>query len=220
MLSNSTAPLTGNDALVATAQLLEAAYRARQGDCESAKALIARASAHLRGDPCTTPMGLHPLKQRVPQVLRGGLALWQARRLTAHIDTHLAETIRVEGLAALLGLSVGHFCRAFKATFTVSAHTYLTRRRIEVAQCMMLTTHEPLGSIALACGMSDQSHFTRLFRRIVGETPHAWRSARRSALEDEATNREYSLPRQSKSHPLAAVQSRTERLSFGAAGSW
>jgi AraC-like DNA-binding protein len=35
-----------------------------------------------------------------------------------------------------------------------------------------------LSEIALTCGMSDQSHLTRVFRRMVGETPHAWRRSR------------------------------------------
>ena len=179
------------NALVA-AQLVEAAYRAREGDRETAKALIARAVALLRGDPTAVPTGLHPLNRAAQQVVRGGLATWQARRLTAHIDTHLTERIRVEDLAALLGLSAGHFCRAFKATFRLSPHAYLMRRRIEVAQGLMLTTHQPLGAIALSCGMSDQSHFTRLFRRAVGETPYAWRRSRRGSLEDRATERAYS----------------------------
>jgi hypothetical protein len=39
----------------------------------------------------------------------------------------------------------------------------------------------------LSCGMSDQSHFSRWFRRIVGETPNQWRRTRRGALEDHAT---------------------------------
>jgi AraC-like DNA-binding protein len=50
----------------------------------------------------------------------------------------------------------------------------------------MLTTSAPLSEIALSCGMSDQSHFTRSFRRIVGETPHLWRQARRGAMEEHA----------------------------------
>ena len=179
------------NALVA-AQLVEAAYRAREGDRETAEALIARAVALLRGDPTAVPTGLHPKNRAAQQVVRGGLATWQARRLTAHIDTHLTERIRVEDLAALLGLSAGHFCRAFKATFRLSPHAYLMRRRIEVAQGLMLTTHQPLGAIALSCGMSDQSHFTRLFRRAVGETPYAWRRSRRGSLEDRATERAYS----------------------------
>jgi AraC-like DNA-binding protein len=38
-----------------------------------------------------------------------------------------------------------------------------------------------LSEIALSCGMSDQSHFTRAFRRIVGETPHSWRRTLRAS---------------------------------------
>jgi transcriptional regulator GlxA family with amidase domain len=60
---------------------------------------------------------------------------------------------------------------------------YVVRRRIEVAQAMMLTTSEPLHSIALSCGMCDQQHFTRSFRRIVGETPSMWRRTRRGSLK-------------------------------------
>jgi AraC-like DNA-binding protein len=66
------------------------------------------------------------------------------------------------------------------------AHIWIAHRRIEVAQGLMLTTRAPLSEIALSCGMSDQSHFTRSFRRIVGETPHLWRQARRGAMEEHA----------------------------------
>ena len=168
------------------ARLVEAACFARDGDCETAQAHIARALALIHGRPSAIPASVG---RRGRQIARGGLASWQARRLTAYMDAHLGERIRIEDLAALLSLSVGHFCRAFKCTFGVSAHDYLTRRRIEVAQGLMLTTCDPLGTIALNCGMSDQSHFSRWFRRIVGETPHQWRRTRRGALEDQATPR-------------------------------
>jgi len=39
----------------------------------------------------------------------------------------------------------------------------------------MRTTSEPLARIALDCGLCDQSHLTRQFRRLVGMTPRAWR---------------------------------------------
>jgi AraC-like DNA-binding protein len=113
---------------------------------------------------------------------RGGLPAWQARRLAAHIDARLSERILIEELAQLAGLSTGHFCRAFKQTFGIPAHAYLLRRRIEFAQGVMLKTQLSLSEIALACGLSDQSHFTRAFRRIVGQTPHSWRRTRRDAL--------------------------------------
>jgi AraC family transcriptional regulator len=169
------------------ARLVEAAYLARDGNREAVKANIARAIALLRGEPSAIPANLRPLKGGTREVERGGLVAWQKRRLTAYIDGHLAERIRVEDLAKLLDLSESHFGRAFRRTFGTSAHAYLTRRRIEVAQSLMLTTREPLSEIALRCGLSDQSHFTRVFRRIVGETPYAWRRTRWGEIEDRST---------------------------------
>ena len=178
----------GNFCAVA-ARLVEAACFARQGDCEAAKAQIARAIALLRGEPSAIPTTARSREGRPTEILRGGLAAWQKRRLTAYIDTHLTGRIRVEELAKLLELSESHFSRVFRCTFGTSAHEYLSRRRIEMAQGLMLATDERLCAIALCCGLSDQSHFSRLFHRIVGETPYAWRRARRGYIEDRATER-------------------------------
>ena len=169
------------------ARLVEAACFARDGNGEAAKVHIARAIALLRGEPSTIPANLQPLNGSTREIVRGGLAAWQKRRLTAYIDAHLTGRIRIEELAELVNLSESHFSRAFRCTFLTSAHEYLTRRRIEVAQSLMLTTREPLCAIALRCGLSDQSHFTRVFRRIVGETPAAWRRTRSGEIEDRAT---------------------------------
>ena len=178
---------TSGDFSAVAARLVEAACFARDGNREAVKAYIARAIALLRGEPSPIPTNLRPLEGDTREVVRGGLVAWQKRRLTAYIDGHLAEQIRVEDLAKLLDLSESHFGRAFRRTFGTSAHAYLTRRRIEVAQSLMLTTREPLSAIALRCGLSDQSHFTRVFRRIVGETPYAWRRTRRGEIEDRST---------------------------------
>src|SRR5207237_7373739 len=118
---------------------------------------------------------------------RGGLAGWQAKRVEAHIDANLARKILIADLASLVGLSNGQFCRAFKCTFSMPAHVYLMHRRIEVAQGLMLRTTTTLSEIALRCGMSDQAHFTRTFRRVVGETPCLWRRTRRNAMLDHQT---------------------------------
>ena len=116
---------------------------------------------------------------RAPQPAgRSGLAAWQRRRVATHIDANLGADIRIRDLATLLGFSHSHFCRAFRVSFGIPPHLYVTRRRIEFAQTLMLTTPAKLSEIALTCGMSDQSHFTRAFRRVVGDTPHAWRRNR------------------------------------------
>jgi AraC family transcriptional regulator len=163
--------------------LLEAACFARDGNGGAAKAQIARAIALLRGDPSTIPVDPPPPNGAAQQIVCGGLAAWRKRRLTAYIDAHLSGRIRIAELAEQLNLSVSHFSRAFRRTFGTSPHEYLIRRRIEMAQGLILTSREPLCAIALRCGLSDQSHLTRLFRRIAGETPNAWRRTRRGEID-------------------------------------
>jgi AraC family transcriptional regulator len=192
------------DLLVVSTQLIEAACRAREGDSNRARAHIARAVALLDGRPAgatgkTSDRGSG-------QILRGGFAAWQSRRLAAQVDANLAGKIVIKNLAACLDISVGHFCRAFKRTFGVPAHIWIRRRRIELAQGLMLTTGAPLSEIALSCGMSDQSNFTRSFRRIVGETPSSWRRTRCGAIEERVTDlayapADYALPSSAAATP-------------------
>lgn len=112
---------------------------------------------------------------------RGGLAPWQIRRVTTHIEANLDTTIRIKDLATAIKLSSSHFQRAFRKNFDDSPHRYVMRRRMERAQDMMLTTDASLKQIAVDCGLADQAHFNKLFRRFVGETPSAWRRARARA---------------------------------------
>ncbi len=111
----------------------------------------------------------------------GGLAAWQANKVAAYITANLAEPITIEDLADQVGLSASYFSRAFRATFGEAPYVHVLRRRIEHACDLMLATPDPLSQIAIDCGLADQSHFTRLFRRFIGTTPHAWRRARRQA---------------------------------------
>jgi AraC family transcriptional regulator len=181
---------TCNKFSVVAARLVEAACCARDGDGETAKAHIAHAVALLYGQPSPAPAITRPPSGGARQIVRGGLAAWQARRVAKYIDANLSGRIQTEDLAAFLGISSSHFCRAFKRTFGESPHAFVRRRRIEVAQGIMLTTRFTLTEIALNCGMSDQSHFTRSFRRIVGETPRLWRQTRRGAMENEVRESE------------------------------
>jgi AraC family transcriptional regulator len=113
--------------------------------------------------------------------VRGGLSPWQIRKVTSHVEAHLDSPIKNEDLATIVHLNPSHFGRAFRNSFGEPPHEYVIRRRVERAQGLMLSTNASLGEIALDCGMADQSHLTRLFRRIVGESPRAWRRARISA---------------------------------------
>ncbi len=106
------------------------------------------------------------------------LIAWKRRRVLEHIEASLAKPLRNRELAALVDLSEFHFNVAFRNSVGISPHEFLIRRRIERAQQLMLSTGMPLCTIAAECGLADQAHLSRLFRRVVGETPAAWRRSR------------------------------------------
>jgi AraC family transcriptional regulator len=182
----SAKPHTHRDAvgrlLMAAVDLLEAVESHLDGDEDAACERVRRVGTTLGAAPSNEDSGVEtPLLQHRPtHSPRGGLAPWQILRVTAHIDSSLQTTITTEDLARIARLSPFHFARAFKQSFGDSPHKYILRRRTERAQGLMLSTDAPLGQIALDCGLADQSHLTRLFQKLVGESPGAWRRARTS----------------------------------------
>jgi AraC family transcriptional regulator len=106
------------------------------------------------------------------------LIAWQRRRVLDHIEARLAMPLRNRELASLVGFSEFHFNVAFRNSLGASPHEFVIRRRIERAQQLMLSTGMSLADIACECGLADQAHLSRLFRKVVGETPAAWRRCR------------------------------------------
>ena len=152
------------------AVLIDAASAALDSDRDTARACIAKAAALLKnGAPRTR------WRDTGPELQRGGLAPWQARRVASYVADHLGTRIRTTDLAEVAQLSASHFTRAFKETFGETPLGYVSRQRMRYAQDLMLRSGECLSQIALTCGHCDQSHFTRVFRRKVGMSPRAWR---------------------------------------------
>jgi transcriptional regulator GlxA family with amidase domain len=154
--------------------LIESAAASFDTDRDASRELMLRACALLRARRSAhrrCPMPFEPV------LMRGGLAPWQLNRVIAYIDAHLPMTIQGKELAALIHISAGQFFRAFKVSVGIPPFQYIAQRRIELARDMMRTTSEPLCQIAIACGLCDQSHFCRVFRRIVGQSPNTWRRA-------------------------------------------
>jgi AraC-like DNA-binding protein len=109
---------------------------------------------------------------------KGGLAPSQLRRVTEYIMEHLSETVFLRDLAALVGLSQSQLGRAFKASTGAAPHQWQLRARVSKAQELLLLTGLPLSEIALATGFSEQSHLTRVFKRVVGMSPGSWQRDR------------------------------------------
>jgi AraC family transcriptional regulator len=111
---------------------------------------------------------------RTAAPVRGGLAAWQQRIVTAYIDEHLPEQISLATLAGLARLSTYYFCRAFKQSFGIPPHRYHSNRRIEQAKVMLAGRKHSVTDIGLTLGFSDTSSFTAAFRKIAGQTPSTY----------------------------------------------
>ncbi|WP_339823731.1 AraC family transcriptional regulator [uncultured Parasphingorhabdus sp.] len=165
---------------------------------ESAALLVANARNALDGDPDIVRCYLDQLLELLaPEIceaayehillptsgaivkqgglVSGGLASWQLRRVMKHVEDHLDANIVIEALADLAQLSPGHFSRAFKVSIGETPHNFIMRQRVRRAQKLMLMSDETLSQISCACGLTDQSHLSRLFRRYVGQSPFVWR---------------------------------------------
>jgi transcriptional regulator of acetoin/glycerol metabolism len=112
-------------------------------------------------------------------VQRGGLPPAAFKRVRTYIESHLAERVSIEQLAAVAGLSVFHFARAFKQSQGTTPHEYLVERRVAHARALLEDTETPLSEIALVSGFADQSHLARHFKKRIGVSPRAFRRLQR-----------------------------------------
>ncbi len=115
------------------------------------------------------------------------LPKWKLRRVEAHVDDNIGERITLADLAGVAGLSEMHFAAQFKLATGRRPHDYVMHRRIQHARQMLSETKEPIVQVALAVGFQTQAHFTTVFKKVVGMTPHRWRMTERDHAEDRMT---------------------------------
>ncbi len=81
-------------------------------------------------------------------------------------------------IATQVGVHPVHLSRTFTRFHGCTMGEYVRRLRVERAAAELRTTDRPLSAIALDAGFADQAHFSRVFKRIMGETPARFRNAR------------------------------------------
>jgi len=111
----------------------------------------------------------------VPRARPARLPTRALRRAIEYMQANLAETVRLEDIAGAAGLSVFHFSRTFRHATGVAPHRYLVEARIVRVKTLLLESEESLASIAEEAGFSDQSHMSKVFRRLAGTTPKQFR---------------------------------------------
>lgn len=97
------------------------------------------------------------------------------RRAKGYVEEHQMEPIHLEEVAKALHVSTFYFCKMFKKATGLTFTEYVGRVRIERAKTLLLDPHRRISEIAYEVGFGSLTHFNRLFSRLVGESPSAYR---------------------------------------------
>lgn len=97
-----------------------------------------------------------------------------------YIELHAEEPLGIELLAERLGYTKYYLSRRFKAETGCTINGYIQIARIERAKMLLSCTDQPVTDIATALQFTTGSHFSVVFRRVVGESPAQYRAARQS----------------------------------------
>jgi AraC-like DNA-binding protein/ligand-binding sensor protein len=97
------------------------------------------------------------------------------RRAKAHIAGHYADPIGLNEIARAMHVSTFYFCKMFKKSTSLTFTDYLGRVRVEKAKNLLLNPHLRVSEIAYTVGFQSLTHFNRIFRKITGEAPTAFR---------------------------------------------
>ena len=91
------------------------------------------------------------------------------------IDTHYLESLKLEDIASVFSCSVSYLCRTFKKETGYSPIQYVIRRRIGMAQTLLISSDYSATYIATLVGYDNTNYFNTLFTKVVGMTPIRYR---------------------------------------------
>lgn len=152
--------------LRATAQLTARAVAAMQMQDSFEELALELAGAALRISQDIHPAPVARTKRtetRIAEVLR-------------HLESSAVQSLRLEDLARMAGLSRYHFLRAFKSVTGVTPHQWVLRARLRDAAHRLATSRSSVTEIALDAGFTDLSNFIRGFVAEYGVSPRKYRA--------------------------------------------
>jgi AraC-like DNA-binding protein/ligand-binding sensor protein len=97
------------------------------------------------------------------------------RRAKAYIAGHYGDPVDLDKIARAMGVSTFYFCKIFRKATGLTFTDYLGRVRVERAKNLLLNPHLRISEIAYTVGFQSLTHFNRIFRKIAGEAPTAFR---------------------------------------------
>lgn len=97
------------------------------------------------------------------------------KRAKAYVSEHQGEAISLEEISKALHVSTFYFCKMFKKATGLTFTDYLCRVRVERAKGLLLDPNLRISEVAFEVGFGSLTHFNRVFRKLVGESPTDYR---------------------------------------------
>ena len=107
---------------------------------------------------------------------KGGLSRPLLERVRDYIMDNLEENLSLVQLASVAGLSPHYFAQLFKQSVGRAPHQYVLLQRIERAKQQLQDPRKSIIEAAMNAGFENPSHFSYVFRKIVGSTPSRFRA--------------------------------------------
>lgn len=105
-------------------------------------------------------------------------------RCLDYVDFHYMEQITLRSLADQFYVSNTHLSALFKKEVDMNLKEYIQEVRLRQARLMLNTTRLPIQEIATGCGFLDVNYFTRVFRKVHGISPRAYRNKMQNIIEE------------------------------------
>ena len=91
------------------------------------------------------------------------------------IEEHHTEDLSLGQVAQAVHTSIFYFCKLFKKVTGINFTEYVSRTRAEKAKSLLLNPNLRVSEIAYEVGFQSLTHFNRVFKKIVGESPTEYR---------------------------------------------
>ena len=96
-----------------------------------------------------------------------------------YLDMHYAEKLKLKDVARSFGLHPNYLTRIFHDKYGISPKQYLMNVKLKKACRLLITTELPVSVISSSLGFEDQLAFSRIFKKIYGDSPSVYRKKNR-----------------------------------------
>ena len=99
----------------------------------------------------------------------------RVRVVRDYVLGHISRSVTTEELARVLGTNRTYLCRMFREETGKTVQDYVTNLKMDEARRLLDATAKSVAEIGAYLGYSSQSHFQRVFKKVVGVTPGDYR---------------------------------------------